>query len=107
VGGHLSGFDLMFAAIVLLNGSSALPAGSPFEDEEVVAQAVFRPTTLSSDIRVPLSVILVPGDYAVIFGSGLFGAGPSEPLRAVGAMTMNNQQLSGSSKFFWNGFRHT
>ena len=50
-----------------------------------------------------MSVILVPGDYALIFGAGLFGAGPSQPRRSVGGMTTNNQQLPGSSTFFWNG----
>ncbi|MCZ6581745.1 MAG: HYR domain-containing protein, partial [Thaumarchaeota archaeon] len=46
-----------------------------FTVSEVVASTVFTPPgRVSSDVSVPLSVTLPPGDYALIFGSGLFGS---------------------------------
>jgi len=77
IGGHIGGIGVspeLFGVIVELPGPSVLPAGSPFTGSEVLASTVFTPPGPSSDVSVPLSVILTPGDYAIIFGSGLFGA---------------------------------
>ncbi len=77
VGGHLLG-DLapgqVFAALVALDSIDAMPHGSPFTPEEVVATALLQPQFPSDEVSVPLSATLLPGSYALVFGSGLFSA---------------------------------
>jgi hypothetical protein len=96
VGGHLRGIpigsDTFFGAIVSLSGPTALPSGNPF-DMTTVATTVFTPPFPSDDVLVPLSVTLQPGDYALIFGSGQFGAGGG------GGMPFNNVAIPGHASF--------
>lgn len=77
VGGHLFG-DVgaggVFAAVVSLPAIDAFPAGDPFTAEEVVATTVFEPPVPSADVRTPLNAVVGPGAYALVFGTGLFGA---------------------------------
>lgn len=77
IGGHIAqavfGADF-FGAIVSLTGPSALPLGYPFTAGEVKASTVFDPGIFSSDFRTPLSVILTPGYYALIFGTDVLGS---------------------------------
>lgn len=99
VGGHLwssltVGNQLLFAAIVALTGPAALPSGKPFDDGTLLAVTTFDPGFPSSDILTPLSVTLAPGDYALIFGSGLFGA------TGDGAMAFNNPDIPGQASYF-------
>jgi hypothetical protein len=98
VGGHIRGLSgEIFAAIVSLQGPIALPSGSPFDDT-TVASTVFTAPTPSDDILVPLPVTLQPGDYALIFGSGQFGAEGS------GGMPTNNVDFPGRASYFkWPG----
>lgn len=98
VGGHLRGTstngdtNTLFAAILELDNSTAFPYDglitdrlAGIKDEDVVAHTIFNlPTYASQHISLPLSVIVSPGDYALVFGSGLFGATGS------GAMPANN-----------------
>jgi hypothetical protein len=102
VGGHLTmhtghGGQELFAAIVGLTDPDTLPLGAPFDAGEVLASTIFDPGSPSSDVRVPLSVTIAPGDYGLIFGSGLFGAA------GEGGMPLNNADLPEASYFFWNG----
>jgi len=103
VGGHLVRIegnegDNIFAAIISLSSSTALPTGSPFNTSELMASTIFPVPSLSNDVLTPLSVTLAPGDYALIFGSDLFGA------NGTGAMPNNNSDISGSASYFrWNG----
>jgi len=100
VGGHLYHFDAgnLFASIVSLSSPTALPTGTPFNTGELMASTTFSGALLSSDVLIPLSVTLAPGDYALIFGSGLFAASGS------GAMPSNNTDISGSASYFhWRG----
>jgi len=103
IGGHIGGLTGfggdVFGAIVKLSGPSALPTGSPFTGSEVLASTVFIPDFPSSDVSVPLSVILTPGDYAIIFGSGLFGATGGGFMRTVDVDTPEGS----GSYFFWEG----
>ena len=77
----------IFAALVRLSVIDAFPQGSPFTAEEVVATTLFRPDFPSDEILTPLSAELDPGSYALVFGTGLFGAtgegaihnGPDQP----------------------------
>jgi len=83
IGGHLrTQTGNIFGAIVELSGP--LPSSFPLSAGEVVASTVISAPGLSSDVSVPLSVTLMPGDYAIIFGSGQFGA------TGFGLMTFNN-----------------
>ncbi len=98
IGGHIvqiSGPNL-FGAIIALSSPSALPTGSPLAGAEVIASTTFTGPGLSADILVPLSVTLSPGDYALVFGSQLFGA------TGFGGMPQTNTDLPGASYFFWN-----
>ena len=102
VGGHISrdgdiADGSLFAAIVSLSGS--LPTGAPF-DSSLITETTFTAPVTSEDIVVPLSVTLSPGTYALVFGSGLFGATGS------GAMTTNNTDLPGATYFFCDGVDH-
>ena len=75
VGGHLGAINgNLFAAIVSLTAVDALPVGAPFAEGTVKASTTFVPPATSDDFRVPLGATLAPGSYAMIFGSGQFGA---------------------------------
>jgi len=100
IGGHLFTFlppEPLFGAIVRLSGPNALPTGNPV-DTDWLASTTFIGPNPSADFSTPLSVILPPGDYALIFGSGQFGA------TGFGAMPSTNLDIPGqASYFFWNG----
>jgi hypothetical protein len=77
IGGHLAEFHPggLFGAIVQLSGPAALPSFLPSAiASNALASTVFTAPSSSADILVPLSVTLAPGDYALVFGSGAFGA---------------------------------
>ena len=77
VGGHLTGSLIsseIFAAIVSLDSIDSLPHGLPLTASEVVATTTFEPPFPSDAILTPLNVMLEPGAYALLYGSGLFGA---------------------------------
>lgn len=92
IGGHLVGTGTLFGAIVSLSGHGALPSGNPF-DGTTVASTVFNAGFPSTDFRTPLSVQLPPGDYALIFGSGQFGA------TGNGFMLNNNTDIPGQASY--------
>ncbi len=106
IGGHIATEDddrLIFGAIVSLNSQSDLPPGLPFwtSKSEVVAWAYFNPPWWSFDKRIPLTVILEPGWYGLVFGAGEFG---SLNRFAESVMPYIGQtNLSGNSYFHWNG----
>ena len=95
VGGRMNGSGTLFAAVERLSGPGAMPTGSPFTT--TVATAVFAPPSSVSDVSVPLSVLLQPGTYALIFGTARFGAS------GFGIMPMTNIDLPGASYFHWRG----
>jgi hypothetical protein len=71
-----NGPDDIFGAIVRLGSITALPTGNPFDLGEVVGSTVFHVGSATAvDVSAPLSLDLDPGNYAVVFGSGYFGAG--------------------------------
>lgn len=111
IGGHLLGGALssgvlvrgydIFGAIISLENADALPRGTPFLPKEVLATTILTTSFPSSEILVPLSVTLDPGNYALVFGSGLFGAS------GVGAMPNYSDQsdippTSLASYFTWS-----
>ena len=78
IGGHLLSFPDepgdIFAALVRLQSIDSVPTGAPFDPEEVVATSTFRPPFPSAEVFTPLSAMLAPGSYALVFGTGVFGA---------------------------------
>jgi len=101
VGGHFKYTPTedtsIFGAIIALTGRDALPQGDPFTAEEILATTVFsNPYWGSQDLRAPLSVSLPPGDYALVFGSELFGA------TGCNSMATNNPELPGPSVIVWH-----
>jgi hypothetical protein len=78
IGGHLlsdpNSPGGVFAALVALDSITAVPHGAPFTAGETIATAVFQPAFPSDEIEVPLTAALQPGSYALVFGTGLFGA---------------------------------
>jgi hypothetical protein len=75
VGGHLGQIqDNLFAAIVKLTNVESLPPGAPFESASTVAHTLFTPPLGTAEVRVPFSAVLLPGSYALVFGSGHFEA---------------------------------
>ncbi|MEQ9668027.1 hypothetical protein [Coleofasciculus sp. G2-EDA-02] len=101
IGGTFFGFSSIpnrniFGAIISLNGIDALPLGNPFLPEEVLAVTTLTTPIGHNDLLTPLEVRLEPGNYALVFGSGLFGA--------TGSSVMSFLQGSprSSSVFFWD-----
>jgi len=88
VGGHLGRISgQLFAAIMPLESIDALPPAPPFTASPVLGSAAFTPPAVTADVRVPLSVLLSPGSYALVFGSGQFGAAGS-------GLILNSQQTN-------------
>ena len=52
-----------------------LPQSFPYSEEELMAHVTFQPLLdTAEDQFFPLNVELPPGEYGVIFGSGIWGA---------------------------------
>ncbi len=70
--GYASG-DPIFAAIVSVPSLAGVPAFAPSAlAGNALAETTFTPS--AGDVSVALPVTLAAGTYAVVFGSGLFGA---------------------------------
>ena len=78
VGGHLlSDPNLpggIFAVLVALDSITSVPHRAPFTAGETIATTLLQPAFPSDEIEVPLTAALQPGSYALVFGTGLFGA---------------------------------
>ncbi len=96
VGAQFGGFPsgTIFAAIVSLASQTSLPSFTPSDiASNAIADVVFsvpmQPNGGPIDLSVPLNVTLSAGSYAVVFGSGAFGAdgwaGLGEDNNAVGS----------------------
>jgi hypothetical protein len=96
IGAQFGGFPggSIFGAIVSLASPADYPAGDPANLASIaLAHVVFSvPTVTAVDLIEPLSVTLSAGSYAVIFGSGQFGAdgyaGLGELNDTIGSPTM-------------------
>jgi PEP-CTERM motif len=86
----------LFGAIIQLSGPTALPADAPFAFTPL-ASALFSAPTPSAQVLVPLAVNLQPGDYAVVFGSGRFGA------TGLGGTPADDTPIGQPSYFFGDG----
>jgi hypothetical protein len=98
IGGHfLVDGGSLFGAIVSLSSPSALPSGSPFDTTTIATVTFTLPLYEDADVSIPLSVELQPGNYALIFGSGQFGAS------GFGGMANDNTDIPGQASYFWWG----
>jgi len=69
------GSGTAFAALVAITGPDAMPAPLDLTGTDLVAApTVFDVPAGSGDIRVPVDVTLGAGWYALVFGTGAFGA---------------------------------
>jgi len=86
VGGMLGGRGSLFAAVVALTGPSDFPNTGDLSSSDVVAHTTFTLSNVSTaDLSIPLVTTLNAGKYALIFGTGLFGATGEGWLSAAGA----------------------
>ena len=107
--GNFSGLPL-YAAILQLDPATGLPDFAPTQvGTFALAGASFTPDRLSSEVTVPLSVLLSPGLYGLVFGTGFFGS----PANSQGFMpcidrcgfpsSFVDTDLPGASYFFGRG----
>jgi len=76
-----NGDGTIFAAIVATPSAGAVPSGNPIDlASSALAYVTFAASAVAGDETIPLSVILPVGDYALVFGSGLFGTAGSDGL---------------------------
>ncbi len=96
VGGHLvaqdAGPETLFVAIVPLEADGFPPDTSLTDD--AVFGASFVVDSPSAEIAVPVGIVLDPGEYGMIFGSGLFGA------TGRGHMPGNDSDIDSPEYFF-------
>ncbi|CAM3641562.1 PEP-CTERM sorting domain-containing protein [Roseateles saccharophilus] len=109
IGGNFTQYgdgNNIFGAIVKLDGNGGLQGQL---SANVVAEAVFTPT--GGDQSVALNTVLQPGQYAVVFGSGLFGTTGSSGLvagqAAIGSPSFLQYDGSGVSAFTGDTLRVT
>ncbi len=100
VGGQFThGNGSIFAAILPLAATTGLPPGSGPAELEAFAlwSVLFSPPRLTNlDVLLPLQLVLEPGAYGLIFGSGLFGATGSAAMAvtlSLGATQFRSEQL--------------
>ena len=96
IGGHFSGFDFIFGSIVELDGFSDFPNSLDMSTPDVLGATLISPTFPSEEVKGNLPLTLAPGIYALVFGSGLFGA------NGVAWAPVNNVDTGSPSYFFRN-----
>ncbi|MEX2317799.1 MAG: hypothetical protein WD669_11645 [Pirellulales bacterium] len=77
IGGHFAGgfgSDVFFGAITKLSDISDFPDSDDLSSSDVIGQALLSFPHPSQEVLTDFSVMLEPGWYALVFGSGLFGA---------------------------------
>jgi hypothetical protein len=91
VGGHFVGSpgttDTFFGAIVQLDDPNDFPDSGDLSTPDVLGATVIAFPEPSAEVWGNLALSLDPGWYALIFGSGLFGA------TGDGAMPLNNPDI--------------
>ena len=74
IGGHFVGDGTLFGAVVELNDSDDFPDSEDLSTPDVLGATLLTFTDPSSEVSGDLSLTLLPGDYALVFGGALFGA---------------------------------
>jgi hypothetical protein len=102
IGGELSQGDdpaaTTFGAIAALT-PSGFPSGDPLTFQPLAVTTFVAPEQNLADLLVPLSVTLPPGDYALIFGTGRFGATTNGSFGASSAFPYDNVNTPQASYF--------
>jgi hypothetical protein len=123
IGGHFFtpftvGNNKIFGALVRVSGPSAPPTPADLSGSDVLGTTLITlPPALTSDnVSGPLSLTLTPGWYAVIFGSGKFGAtsdlassiilSDGQPANVNGVVTYALRQSDGLQLFEQAGSRY-
>ncbi len=92
------GNGTIFAAIVPLSSASALPSVDPTSLASIALDSVLIDVPQGiNEVSTALSFDLAAGNYAVVFGSGLFGASGDGPLDDSNTRLSN--PIGGSSLF--------
>lgn len=100
IGGNIAidpnfGDGRIFGALVKLTDMSDYPDSTDLSTPDVLAATAFSATPVITDAAVPIGPLTVgPGTYALVLGSGLFGASGD------GAMSINNLNSADSSTFW-------
>ena len=93
-----AGSGQIFAAVVPLSGPDALPPpGDQLEDDAVAATLIDVGSPPDSYTGEFSDLVLDPGHYALVFGSGLFGADGSAWIMGV------NDQIIEPESLVWTG----
>jgi hypothetical protein len=80
IGGHFlrantSGNQLVYGAVVALSGPTDFPDSTSLTTSDVIGFALLGPlTSPSSEVSAELELVLTPGWYALVYGSGGLGA---------------------------------
>ena len=86
----------IFAAIAPITSSSGFPQLSPSQFQPLAVTSLDLTTGDYADWRAPLSVLLSPGDYALIFGTGRFGVSGNAVMYRESPDTLQASYFQGS-----------
>jgi hypothetical protein len=123
IGGHffvpfVAGNNEIFGAIVRVNSATDPPIPADLSGSDVLGTTLITlpPALDSENVSGPLSLTLTPGWYAVIFGSGKFGAtselasaitlSDGQPANTNGVVTYALSQSDGTQIFQAAGARY-
>ncbi|QFS51103.1 hypothetical protein [Nostoc sphaeroides] len=107
IGGHFTGgfTSNIFGTIVSLSSPNAFPQENPLSLEKISLASTTFSVINNNDINdtsvvflTPLSITLKPGNYALIFGTGLFGAVGTDAMPVP-----RNQTILPNTSFFFGG----
>jgi len=98
IGGVFNGISPggLFGAVVELSGPGGVPASTDLSSPDVLGAAVITPTGSVTGDKATLSLALKPGWYALVYGSGKFGA------TGVNSAPNTNTDVNSPSYFFYS-----
>lgn len=99
IGGHFAFDGPIFGAVVALDGVADFPDSADLSTPDVLGVALLSLPGPSDEVSADLALTLEPGWYALVFGSGLFGA------TGWGVATDNNLDLGAPAYFFRDPFQ--
>jgi hypothetical protein len=100
IGGHFVGHpdsasQPFFGAIVSLTSATDFPDSGDLASSDVVGVSLLHFPAVSAEVYGDLPVLLEPGWYGVVFGTGLFGTD------TAGAAVRNGMDLGEPTYFSW------
>jgi hypothetical protein len=101
IGAHIGGFGTYFGALIRLSSADDLPDTANLTSPDVVGHTILNAVSPSTVSFAPLPVVLTPGFYGLVFGSGLFGA------TGDGYMPSSDPAIPPLSFFFSSGVNGT